>query len=365
MNVTESQLTFNWALVLPTIIKLRLLFIKYSKFYFNIKKNKKRPQNYGSILSLSNVLRKEYILRKYTKRYYRRVFKKRYDRHLLIDNAVYNLWSSTKIWNPPFKAKISYKSFFHIKIFFNLSEFLMYDFYNFHKTMLDDSLHKVKIPNKIIPKKPWKKLNFFYRIRYSIDTFRTHTLQYFKVKFSTDRKTTVFFNKLSNLNPLSYIWFFEYSVPYFLVKIRLAESVSQGLMLALTNAVFINQNNALYRWSTVAPGDIIQMPFNIFLITRLRWMVVKFFDFFRKTKKFFKRTILRSKKYRTKMPNMTAKGNHLNSSKHLHLRLLESDYKSLTIILIPYVNPLLYYSALTLFWLNFWNFRINVWKYEI
>ena len=92
-----------------------------------------------------------------------------------------------------------------------------------------------------------------------------------------------------------------------------------------------------------------RLPFCMYLIQRIRWMILKFFDFFKKTKRFFKRTILRAKRYRTKMPNMTSKGVHLNASKHLHMRLLESDYKAMSVILIPYNNPVIYYSALTLF----------------
>lgn len=83
--------------MLPTLIKLRLLFIKYSRFYFNIKRPKKNPKNYGSILSLSSSFKREHLLRKYTKRYYRRVFKKRYDRYLTIDNPVYNVWASARV----------------------------------------------------------------------------------------------------------------------------------------------------------------------------------------------------------------------------------------------------------------------------
>lgn len=346
------------------MLKLRLIFIKLAALYLNVKKTKKPVPSKPSfgVTVTSNKIR---AYRAHTKRFYRNILKKRYIRHVKPDSFHTSVWLSKEVWNRPFKDKISFKSFFHIKIFFNISEFLMYDFYNFHRTMLNASTRYKNIPKKVIPKKPWKKLNFLYRIKYSIDTFRTHTLQFFKIKFKTDRKTTVFFNSLRGLNPLSYIWFFEYSLPYFLVKIRFAESISQGLLLTLSNLVFINGNAYFDRWDIVQPNDVIQLPFNIYVLVRLKWMVLRFFNFFKRTYKFFKRTILRSKKYRVKMPGITTKANHINVSKQFHLRLLESDYKSLTVILMPYANPTLYYASLTLFWLNFWNYRLNVWKYDI
>lgn len=304
-------------------------------------------------------------LRRYTRRFYRRVLNKRYEKNISLINGNYANWSSSLLYRTPMQKSVNFKAFFHIKVFFNLDEFLLYDFYNFHKSLLSVNFKDAEIPDKFIPKKPWKKLNFFFRIRYSIDIFRTHTLQFFKIKFRAERRTTVFFNSFKGVTALSYIWFFEYSLPYFLVKIRFAESISQGLVLSLNDTVFINSRTGFDRWTIVVPGDLVRLPFCMYLIQRIRWMILKFFDFFKKTKRFFKRTILRAKRYRTKMPNMTSKGVHLNASKHLHMRLLESDYKAMSVILIPYNNPVIYYSALTLFWLNFWNFRLNVWKYEI
>jgi hypothetical protein len=303
--------------------------------------------------------------RKYTRRFYRKVLKKRYDRDVQLGTGTFSNWISSVTWNNKQHAPVNFKAFFHLKIFFNINEFLLYDFYNYHKNFLKGSFIDKNSPQKFIAKKPWKKLNFFYYIRYSIDVLRTHTLQFFKIKFKTDRKVTVFFNSFNSLGVMSYIWFFEYSLPYFLVKTRYAESISQGLILTMSDVVFINGLTGFTRWSVVTPGDCLQLPFSLYLVARLRWMILKFFDFFRRTYRFFRRTVLRAKKFRTKMPNMTAKGIYLNDSKHLHFRLLESDYKSMTVILVPYSNPTVYYSALTLFWLNFWNYRLNVWKYEI
>ena len=86
---------------------------------------------------------------------------------------------------------------------------------------------------------------------------------------------------------------------------------------------------------------------------RAKVIILKFLRFFRKMSRFFRRTVLRSKKYRRELPRMTNKSTHMISSKHLHPRMLESDYKSLSVALVPYSNPTVYYSALTLYWLNF------------
>ena len=360
MNLLPANNLIRYNPIRLVLLKLKLFYLQYSNFYVN----KKKTQAVSGY-SLSSQLTVGAISRKYTKRFYRKVLKKRYDRKIKLDALDYSRWRFITIWDRPFNPEISFKSFFHIKIFFNINEFLMYDFYNFHKGAITNGLKSKNISPKFIPKKPWRKLNFFFYIKYSIDVFRTHTLQFFKTKFSSDRKVTVLLNGFRGLTSLSYIWFFEYSLPYFLVKTRFAESIGQGLTLVLGDVIFINNSTGFSKWSFVSPKDIMQLLFNIYFIVRLKWMIYKFFDFFRRTKRFFKRTILRAKRYRTKMPKTTAKGIHLNNSKHLHLRFLETDYKSLSVVLLPYSNPQICYSALTLFWLNFLNYILNVWKYEI
>lgn len=251
------------------------------------------------------------------------------------------------------QARVDYKAFFHIKIFFNVAEFLLYDFYNFHRSVLSRNLGIERRKLKYFAHKPWKKINFFFYIRNSINIFRTHTLQFFKMKFEDDRRVTVFLKSFMGVAPLSYVWFFEYSVPYFLVKARFAESLGQAMVLVQRDCVFVNGATGFDRWDFVRPADCVQMVFNTFFLMRTKLIILKFLRFFKKMRKFFKRTILRSRKYKRDLPRMTNKAIHMVSSKNLHPRMFESDYKSLSVALVPYSSPLIYYSALTLFWLNF------------
>ncbi len=133
----------------------------------------------------------------------------------------------------------------------------------------------------------------------------------------------------------------------------MAESLGQALVLVERDHAFVNGSTGLDRWDFIKPADYVQVVFNIFFIMRTRTVILKFLKFFKKMRRFFKRTILRSKKYRRELPRMTNKSMHMVNSKHLHPRMFETDYKSLTVALVPYSNPMVYYSALTLFWLNF------------
>lgn len=291
--------------------------------------------------------------KKYTKRFYRRVLRKRYDRVVPLLKGVVTDLSYVHSWRPSYDTRINFKSYFHIKTIFNLDEFLLYDFYNYHNQLLKRNFIASHAQLMYQRDKPWKKLNFFYQIKYSIDVFRTHTLQFFKASFRTDRKATVFLKGFRGLSTLAYVWFFEYSLPYFLVKIRLAESVSQGLALVRYNSVFLNHEAANHRWESVHPGFVVQFVLNLYTIVRVKFMILKFLNFFKRIKRFFKRTLLKPRKYRIKMPSYVNKSAHLVNSKHMHLRIMEVDYKSLTFVLLPYNNPTIYFKYLTLFWLNF------------
>lgn len=169
------------------------------------------------------------------------------------------------------------------------------------------------------------------------------------MKYEDDRRVTVFLKSFMGVPPLTYIWFFEYSLPYFLIKARFAESLGQAMVMVLRDCVFVNGHTGFDRWDFVRPADCVQMVFNLFFLMRTKIIVLKFLRFFKKMRRFFKRTILRSKKYRRELPRMTNKSTHMISSKNLHPRMFESDYKSLSVALVPYSNPLVYYSSLTLF----------------
>lgn len=305
------------------------------------------------------------LRRRYGRRFYRKLLKRRYIRSVVLKTWSTKVWAYTNVWRRPLQCHISYKAFFHIRIFFNISEFLLYDFYNFHRSVLSRNLGVERRKLKFFLKKPWKKINFFFYIRNSINTFRTHTLQFFKMKFEDDRRVTVFLKSFMGVHPLTYIWFFEYSLPYFLVKARFAESLGQAMVFLQRDCVFVNGTTGFDRWDFVRPADCIQMAFNVFFLMRTKLIVLKFLRFFKKMRRFFKKTILRARKYRRELPRMTNKSVHMVNSKNLHPRMFESDYKSLSVALVPYKNPLIYYSALTLFWLNFWNYRVSIWKYDI
>lgn len=344
---------------------IKLLFAKYSSMFISTYKFKP-CQDSAVDTGLFLVFLEPYLsARRYGRKFYRNLLNKKYSHNIQIKDWGIKFWVSSVVVRKPFSENVSYRPFFHVKTFFNINEFLMYDYYNFHRSFLIKDLGLAKYKNEFFAKKPWRKINFFFYIRNSINVFRTHTLQFFKTKYDGDRRVTVFLKSFLGVHPLTYIWFFEYSLPYFLVKIRFAESLGQALLLVYNDVVFVNGSTGFNRWSTIKPSDYVQLCFNIFFIARTKMIILKFFKFFKKTKKFFKRTILRARKYRTKMPNMTAKSLYMSDTKHINFRMFESDYKSLSVALVPYSNPTVYFATITLFWLNFWNYRLSIWKYDI
>lgn len=268
-------------------------------------------------------------------------------------------------WVQPITKKNNFKPLLHIKIIFNLNEFLLYDFYNFHKNQLVSKFNNKYKQLRIWTTRLFKKINFFFYIKDSINVFRSHTLQFFKISYKTNKRINIFFSGFNGFNTLAYIWFFEFSLLYFLIKIHLSESVSQSLIFLKNKILFINSTSNWNRWVLIHPGQILQILFNLYLIIRVRQLVFKLLKFFKYTKKFFKRTILKSRKYRIKHPKITSQGQYLINSKNHHSSLWEIDYKSLSVVLLPWITPNTFTKAITLFWLNFWNYRLVLWKYII
>ena len=146
--------TQNHAPVLTRLMQLRFFFIKYGHAVFNVRKikNRKVMEAADSALTLNTSSGSE--LRRYTRRFYRRVLNKRYEKNISLINGNYANWSSSLLYRTPMQKSVNFKAFFHIKVFFNLDEFLLYDFYNFHKSLLSVNFKDAEIPDKFIPKKP-------------------------------------------------------------------------------------------------------------------------------------------------------------------------------------------------------------------
>ena len=362
--MSRLAVTKNSFIYLDFLRLLRLVFIKVSSSFHKFGRFSLRKKIKLVPLHLRRAL-KPRKPRRYIRRFYRRIFRSRYIKSFRPSQLKILKINETFLFGDTVKTINSMKPFFHIKNIFNLNEFLMYDFYNFHK----NRIHKQSkgIPRRLreYTTKFWKKINFFYYIRDSIDVFRTHTLQFFKLWDKTDRRNTLVFKGFRGFSPLAYIWFFEFSLTYFLIKIRFSESMPQSLVMVLGGVVFINGSSSTERWDPVHPGNFIQLVFSPYLLLRLRKLIIQVFKFLRKTRKFLRKTILRSRKYRIKLPYITSKSQYMVANKPTHFRLFEIDYKSASAVLLPLKSPKIYLSAITMFWTNFWNYRLTIWKYDI
>lgn len=341
-------------------MSLKYVYIRLISTIFFSKKFKKKKK---ALFTINNITLKK-IKKKYTRRFYRRVLFKRYDRKIKTKKFKINNWAQSTWWSNSVKIRFNIKSLFHIKTIFNIKEFLLYDYYNYHSNIIRYNNNKKLYFRRHMAKKPWKKINFFYYIKNSIDVFRLHTAKFFNFKHRTTIKFTIFLKSFFSMTTTSYIWFFEYSLPYFCVKCRFASSMGQSLSYLMNSIYYVNSAPVYHRWSILRPGDVLQSIFSVFGLLKFKFMIFRSLSFFKYTKKFLRKSIFRSRKRRVKIPNILKKGVWFNSIKSLNFRLFEADYKTFTIVLLPYTNTSIYLKYITLLWINFWNFKVSNWKYD-
>ena len=347
------------------IIKLRAVFIKISNIFFTKRIFLKKLKFKKILIDIGfKYIKKTKVQKRYSFKKYNVFFKKKkWEKPVLKENSLANFCLSN-IWTKPLKINVNFKGYFHIKTIYNLHEFLLYDYYNFYKNSINFNINNLANNEEHEPSKPWKKLNFMYYIKQSINVFRIHTLRFFKFKSQSTRKNTIFFQGFDGFSVLAYIWFFEYSLPYFLIKTRFAESIGQGFSICYTGLLFVNNLNQINKWAYVTPGDFLQVTFSLYYCLRIKKIIINFLSFFKKSKKFLIKTTIHQRNKNFQMPYINKKSVWLNSSKQITLRFFECDYKTNSVCLLPYNNPNVYYTCLTLMWSNFWNYRTNNWKYK-
>jgi hypothetical protein len=127
---------------------------------------------------------------------------------------------------------------FHIKCLFDVEEFALYDLFNFYKTT--STTQKPRSAHNTVNAP--SRLNFFYKIRSSIKLFRLHTLKFMETSFNTERKTNLFFKVFSSMSTVAYMWFFEFNLAVFLVKINFSESIKHAHALITKQLCVVNSN---------------------------------------------------------------------------------------------------------------------------
>lgn len=250
------------------------------------------------------------------------------------------------------------KGLFHIKCVFDLNELLAYDAFNFYRSTLPG-----KTPRNVsaIAWSP-TKLNFFYRIRYSIQIFRAHTLRFFEISFRTEHRVNLFFKTLERFNAMTYMWFFEFNASIFLVKVGFTESMLHSIHLIGLGICSVSGELIRNRWQQIKPGAVIQMPLGLYHTQRLIFIMAHRLNFTKYYKSFMYRFFLRKK-----LPLKTGKRNNLILSifnKYRSFKFIEFDVKTATAILLPYKDNMVYFRLIFIFWINYWNFRVVLWKYR-
>lgn len=251
------------------------------------------------------------------------------------------------------------RELFHIKCLFDVEEFALYDLFNFYKTT--STFQKPHSSHNIINEP--LRLNFFYKIRSSIKLFRLHTLKFMETCFNTERRVNLFFKVFSSIPTISYMWFFEFNLAVFLVKIYFSESIKHAHALITKQICTINLTYINTRWAIIKPGDIIQLPLSRLLSLWLRNSLLNKLNGAKRyaklmTKLFFKKKVGGIRAYKKK------KAISLVWSKHKTFKFIEIDPKTFSAALLPYANNSIYLKLVLTLWLNYWNYRVTLWKYN-
>lgn len=251
------------------------------------------------------------------------------------------------------------KSLFHIKCLFELEEFAMYDFFNFQTASAPEQKTRPAHNTTHAP----TRLNFFYKIRTAIKIFRLHTLMFFGKSYKTEHRTNLFFKTFSTMSTLAYIWFFEFNLAVFLVKVGFAESIGKGHMLVATDNCALNGGFSHPKWTLVSPGDLVQLTFSGMFIW---WLITSLGQKLNLTKRYAKlvaKLFFRKRSGGIRVPQQK-KGLILTWSKQKPFHLFEIDPKTSSVFLLPYKNNSTYFRLVFTLWLNYWNYRIVLWKYR-
>lgn len=95
------------------------------------------------------------------------------------------------------------KALFHIKCIFNLNEFKFYDCINFYMANKLPLSTEIQYPTSSYEFLPIR-INFFFRIKKSMRTLRSHTLRFFVKSPKTERRATLFLESLSSVSAMGY-----------------------------------------------------------------------------------------------------------------------------------------------------------------
>lgn len=251
------------------------------------------------------------------------------------------------------------KSLFHIKCLFELEEFAMYDFFNFQTASASDQKTRPLHNTAHTP----ARLNFFYKIRTSIKIFRLHTLMFFGRSYKTEHRANLFLKTFSSMSTLAYIWFFEFNLAVFLVKVGFTESIKKSHMLVASDSCALNGGFSHSRWTLVSPGDLVQMTLSGAFTWWLLSSLGQKLNLTQKYAKLVTKLFFRKKLGGVRVPKQK-KALTLTWSKQKPFHLFEVDPKTASVFLLPYKNNATYFRLVFTLWLNYWNFRVVLWKYR-
>ena len=299
--------------------------------------------NYGPFHNLYNLFKKKF----FKKNSY---FLEKYDNpelnfNINDDFILISSWGGSKKKN----TNSICKTLLNIKYIKSLSNYIVNDFFLFFSIYSETP----KILNFDLEK---NHINLFFKIKVTIHLLRITFLQYFNINFETHKKINRFFLILKSFSTLNYIWFLEYNILIFLIKIKVSNSLVYSHFLIKHNFIFSNKIVYFNKWSYLPTNSYIQCIIS-------EWSFFKLLSFIFKLNDFVDHISFNRYKISDFLRNKNSNCLKYYQLKFLFFKYLETDYKCLTFIPLPISNYRLYYNYILLTWFNYWNHKIITWKF--
>lgn len=296
------------------------------------------------------------------KKFYRRFFKFQFVFKKIIPTT--NAKNSAFIWTGRTKNSFGLKNLFHLKCVLDLEEFYIYDLYNYYAATTN--LNKFYFNSETLKAryKLWKKFNFFYNIRRSVNKVRSYFSVFYGITGYTEKKLNTVFWGLRGVSTLGYTWFLEFNVTFVIIRLKYASSVEQSHLMLQNSIVFLDNNTVDNMWEHINIGQSLNIVFAKSGLLLLKKRILLTINSQKNIKNFIKNYYFSFFMRHNKPQWLTQRAKKLYFAKAHFFKFIESDYKCGKNFLIPYINPSVYFNYIQFMWSNSWNYRINTWKYR-
>ncbi len=303
----------------------------------------------------ANVIWKRFSKRK---RYYKREFKKKifFNDSLCWRKQIY---PSFKLqWGDQLHNCI--RSIMNVKFFKNARRVLFHQIY----VVAEDFGF---VWRRFLRQKDWEEngAHIYNKIRSGIKFLRLSFSQMFNKVTRTVKQTNTFFHPFRKLSSFQFLWFTEFNLGCFLIKLKFSTSLFFSRIILWQSWVFLSDHIYPHTYSIISPNTYLQ-----FLLGYRTFFFVRYFFFrFFRLLKFFNKYLWTINKrnrfvfYDNRKKEKLYRFFYLGVFDVKFTKLFEMDYMTLTFIFLPPWNEVFLINYIYFVWANHWNHKVVTWKY--